>query len=813
MNTSLCSNKELAIHLPIDAHLPEIVRALATTPNLVIEAPPGAGKTTRVPPALLEAGFSEVLVLEPRRMAARLAARRVAEEMGEPVGETAGYHVRFEQQAGPRTRLRFLTEGVLTRRLLAERGLPGVGCVLLDEFHERHLEGDLALALLLHLQRASRSDLRLVVMSATIEGGRVAALMGGCPVIRAEGRLYPLETLYTPSSSGQLEERVAEAVEGLLEKRGGDILVFLPGAAEIRRCQRRLERAAERLGVLVLPLHGELPPAEQDRAVSPADGRKVILSTNVAESSITIEGVTAVVDSGLARVASDSPWTGLPRLEVRRVCRASAMQRAGRAARTAPGAVIRLYPEADFLSRPEHDEPEIVRRELSQFVLDLKAAGIDRPDSLEWLDAPPAPAVAAAEGLLQKLGALDRAGRLTELGRRVAGLPLHPRLGALIARADARRAGKQACAAAAALSAGERLPELAPHDSRSDLFVLLENATEGRIKRLEQQIRRLARPRRDTADGDEALLRAILEAFPDRVARRRRGRELRMAGGISVEQAGNSTVKGELMVVLEVEERPEQGLPLARLVSEIEPEWLFDIEGAELSERVTVEWNRQAERVEALSAVLYEDLVIEESRTATPPEEAARLLAQKALEAGVERFAGAGKVAALKSRWNFAAAHGDLPAFDDGLVQTAIERLSAGLKSFAELERAARDGGLEQALLSLLNVRQRRALDEIAPERIQLPGGRRAPVIYREGQPPAVASRLQDFFGMKSTPRVARGQVAVTVELLAPSRRPVQVTQDLEGFWTRHYPQIRRELMRRYPRHAWPENPYNVFNE
>jgi ATP-dependent helicase HrpB len=813
MNTSLCSNKELAIQLPVDAHLPEIAGALAATANLVIEAPPGAGKTTRVPPALLAAGFGEVLVLEPRRLAARLAARRVATEMGESVGETVGFHVRFEQQAGPRTKLRFLTEGVLTRRLLAERGLPGVGCVILDEFHERHLEGDLALALLLHLQRTSRPDLRLVVMSATIEGGRVAALMGGCPVIRTEGRLYPLETAYTPSSSGQLEVRVAEAVEGLLVKRGGDILVFLPGAAEIRRCHGRLERIAERFGALVLPLHGDLPAAEQDRAVNPAAKRKIILSTNVAESSITIDGVTAVVDSGLARVASDSPWTGLPRLEVRRVSRASAQQRAGRAARTAPGAVVRLYPEADFLSRPEHEEPEILRRELSQFVLDLKAAGIEQPESLAWLDPPPAAAVAAAEGLLVKLGAIDRAGRLTELGRRVAGLPLHPRLASMIVRAGGRGAGEQACAAAAALSAGERLPELAPHGSRSDLLVLLEGAPEGRIKRLEHQIRRLARPRKDTAHGDQALLRAILEAFPDRVARRRRGRELRMAGGISVEQAGNSTVQGELLVVLEVEDRPEQGLPLARLVSEIEPEWLFDIEGAELSERVTVEWNRQAERVDALSAVLYADLVIEESRTPAPAEEAARLLMQKALEAGVGRFAGAEKLAALQNRWNFAAAFADLPAFDDSLVAAALERLSAGLRSFAELERATRDGGLEQALLALLDRRQRQALDEIAPERIQLPGGRRAPVVYRPGQAPAVASRLQDFFGMKSTPRVAHGQVAVTVELLAPSRRPVQVTQDLEGFWTRHYPQIRRELMRRYPRHAWPENPYNVFNE
>jgi ATP-dependent helicase HrpB len=367
--------------------------------------------------------------------------------------------------------------------------------------------------------------------------------------------------------------------------------------------------------------------------------------------------------------------------------------------------------------------------------------------------------------------------------------------------------------AAAALSAGERLPEMAPHDSRSDLLVLMEGRAEARVKRLEQQIRRMVRPGRETAQSDEGLLRAVLEAFPDRVVRRRRGRELRMVGGISVEQATNSTVRAELMVALEVEERPDQGLPLLRLASAIQPEWLFDIIGAELSERVSVEWNRQGERVEGLTALLYEDLVIDESRGTPPPGEAAGMLARKALETGVGRFADADKLSALRNRWNFAATHEGLPRFDDDQLSAAIERLSLGLKSFAELERATRDGGLEQALLAALDGKQRRALDEAAPERIELPSGRRAPVIYRDGQPPAVASRLQDFFGMKATPRVARGRVAVTVELLAPSRRPVQVTQDLEGFWTRHYPQIRKELMRRYPRHAWPENPYNVFSE
>ena len=345
----------------------------------MIEAPPGAGKTTRVPPALLARERGEVLVLEPRRLAARLAARRVASELGERVGETVGYQVRFEDVSGPRTRLRFLTEGVLTRRLLSDPTLAGVGTVILDEFHERHLDTDLALALLRRLQQSKQRP-RLIVMSATLDAAPVAKYLGDCPVLRSEGKLYELAIEYTPHSPAPLEEQVAAALETTHSSAAstGDVLVFLPGAAEIRRAARAVEPLASRLGLLVLPLHGDLSPAEQDRAVSPADRRKVILSTNVAESSVTIEGVTAVIDSGLARVAADSPWTGLPSVEVRRISQASATQRAGRAGRTAPGRVIRLYSAEDFHRRPAADVPEILRRELSQLVLQLRAMGIAR---------------------------------------------------------------------------------------------------------------------------------------------------------------------------------------------------------------------------------------------------------------------------------------------------------------------------------------------------------------------------------------------------------------------------------------------------
>src|SRR6516165_9699430 len=387
--------------LPIEPLVPEILAHLESAANLVIEAPPGAGKTTRVPPALLELTPREVLVLEPRRLAARLAARFVARERGERLGETVGYQVRFEEVTGPRTRLRFLTEGVLTRRLLSDPALATVGCVVLDEFHERHLEGDLALALLRRLQRTSRPDLKLVAMSATLDRAAVSAYLGGARVVRSLGRQYPLEVEYTSHSAVPLEEQIAGALERL-SVRGvaGHTLVFLPGAFEIRRAQAACAAVAKRFGLLLVPLHGDQTPEQQDRAVLPSDERKVILSTNVAESSITIEGISAVIDSGLARVAGHSPWSGLPTLRVGRISQASANQRAGRAGRTGPGRAVRLYPLEDFVRRPVHDVPEIGRADLAPVVLLLRAMG---GAALEWLDAPPPAALEHAEDLLAEL--------------------------------------------------------------------------------------------------------------------------------------------------------------------------------------------------------------------------------------------------------------------------------------------------------------------------------------------------------------------------------------------------------------------------
>ena len=746
--------------MPIDSLLPAILATLARGSSLVVEAPPGAGKTTRVPPALLPALRGEVLVLEPRRLAARMAARRVAQELGEKLGETVGYQVRFEDVGGPRTHLRLLTEGVLTRRFLSDSALKGVAAVVLDEFHERHLEGDLALALLKRLQSSARPELKLIVMSATLNAAPISRYLGGCPVLRSEGRLHDLAIEYTPHSPAPLEEQVVSALERLL-KAGltGDVLVFLPGAAEIRRAGRALAGLAERANLLVVPLHGDLTPAEQDRAVAPAGRRKVILSTNVAESSVTIEGVTAVIDSGLARAAADSPWSGIPTLHVQRIGQASAAQRAGRAGRTAPGRVIRLYTAEDLHRRPAADAPEIVRRELSQMVLVLRAMGIGE---LDWFDAPPEAALAAARALLDTL----------EITPKMADLPLPPRLAKLVTAASLGGVPEQGCAAAAVLSAGER--------GKADLLALIEADWQPQTKRIFDQLRQRFRGRDIPKAGDDALLQAVLAAFPDRVARHRRDGDLLLSSGGS---ARLPDCRYDFLIAIDVEERRDRGLPLVRLASRVEPEWLLE----RSTERTALEWNRTAERVEQVTALLYGQLVIEETRGPAPAtEETARFLAARALDADIGRFVDRAALEQLEARAAFAGVGIDVPA--------GLASLCRGRTSFAELASA----GLIESL-------RPPRLNQLAPERLTLPGGRPVQVHYERGKPPWIESRLQDFFGVRETPRIAG--TPVVVHLLAPNRRPVQVTTDLAGFWERLYPQVRRELSRRYPKHKWPEKP------
>ncbi len=572
-------------------------------------------------------------------------------------------------------------------------------------------------------------------------------------------------------------------MEALIDaEHTGDILVFLPGAVEIRRAMRACDAIVRRNGLLALPLHGSLPPKEQDLALAPASQRKVILSTNVAESSVTVEGVTSVVDSGLARFATYSPWSGLPTLHIGRVSKASAKQRAGRAARTQPGRVLRLYTEEDYSRRPDHEAPEILRSDLSQLCLFLRAMEIEHVNDIDWLDVPTEAAVERAESLLDRLGATGS--RAQHLAR----FPLPPRLSRILLEALERGVGADGCIAVALLGSGT-------HIEKSDLLAAMDLEPDYRSRQLIEQLRRLARISGRPHHNDDALLMSVLAGFPDRVARLRTGNQVLLSTGVSAELAGEPPPY-EFMVAVDAEDRKEKPLPLIRMTARIEPEWLIDLFPDRVKDQSSVVWNRVAERVDAVSALLYDELVIQESRHAVPDAQAAAdLLAEKALEAGIERFVDGDAVNEFKGRVEFAGL--EMPD-----IRLMVRELCSGLRSFAELKKAATD------LVPVLerNVGARR-LHEIAPPSIRLQKGRQTKVHYEPGKVPWIASRLQDFFGMRDTPRIGPERTPVVVHLLAPNQRPVQTTSDLAGFWERLYPQVRRELMRRYPRHAWPERP------
>jgi ATP-dependent helicase HrpB len=827
--------------LPIDDVLPDLVRTLAPAgAGVVLEAPPGAGKTTRAPRALLDAGLEgEIVVLEPRRLAARLAARRVAEELGERVGETVGYTVRFEDVSSSRTRVRFVTEGVLTRRLVADPTLGGVAAVMLDEIHERHLQGDVAIALLRRLQQTRRPDLRLAAMSATLDAGPIAAFLG-CGVIRSEGKRFDVAIEHLPAPDDRkLELQVASAVRSLANAGlDGHVLVFLPGAADIRRALESCAKVASEHDLALLPLHGDLSPAEQDRAVGASSKRKVILSTNVAESSVTIDGVVAVVDSGLVRVARHAPWSGLPTTAIEKTSRASATQRAGRAGRTRPGRALRLYTKADHDARPEHDTPEILRADLAQTFLELHASGAQ---DLAWLDPPKPESVLAAETLLARLGAIDEHGKITDVGARMIELPLHPRQARLLVEAERRGVGDEGCILAALV--GERdlrtsskarfngpgRPGVDVATDRSDLLALLDLFHEaegssfsahtlramgldvGGVQATQRAAKQLQRALGRTGGGanrpdtprrvDDALLISVLAGFPDRVARRRKpgSRDLALAQGGTAELSETSAVRDAPWMVA-VDAELQRGRTIVRIASEIEPDWLIDLFEDRIRESTELSFDETKGVVTGGSKMSYDALAIAESPGFdTNDPQVAELLLERARAKGARAFAPEGALDRWLARVRFAASQdGTIRAPTDDDVVAALRELCAGRKSFRELE----DANLLEALRAKVGSYGR--IDELAPERVTLASSRSARIEYEDGKPPWVASYLQDFIGTKTSPRA--GSVPVVLHLLAPNKRAVQVTTDLAGFWQRHYPSIRKELMRKYPRHAWPED-------
>ena len=831
--------------LPIDDVLPQLLASLRATNAAVLEAAPGAGKTTRVPGALLDSGIlgpGQIIVLQPRRLATRLAAQRVAFERGERVGDSVGYQIRFDEVAGPKTKILFVTEGILTRRLMADPALANVSAVVLDEFHERHLTGDLALALLRRLQKSSRPDLKVVVMSATLDGTALSTWLDGAPLIRSEGRAFPIEYEHQETPDDRhLEQRVLGALKRLCAKGlDGHCLVFLPGAGEIRRCQTTLTDFARAQDIEVFALHGDMSAEDQDRALGTSKRRKVILSTNVAETSVTIDGVAAVIDSGLARVARQSPWSGLPELVVAKVSRASAIQRAGRAGRTRAGVCIRLYAKSDFDNRPFSDAPEIRRADLADTVLALRSLGVRQLSDVDFFEAPPAAALTAAEVLLRRLGAIDAEGSLTVLGAQLVKMPVHPRLGRIMLASQERGIGDAGAAVCALLSEkdlrSEQRAQFGKDGKRgahavsghSDVTALYERYEHARalgaraagadaqafaaVERTHRQLRRFVGNASDAQlEGDERDKRlglSVLAAYPDRVAKRRKENSPEIvfaAGGAATLDESSEVRNANLLVAVDAEER--RGGVFVRLAQAIEPEWLLELFPDAIRDEDARLFNIDTERVERVSRLLYEGLALEETRRPAIADEAcAQALAAAAVTVGVERFVDSAGLATWKGRLETlrgAMPELALPAFDAGWLQQALSHACQGATSFAEL----RQQPLLDSLTGALTREQHAALARHVPERIVLPSGRGLSVNYPLGQPPWVESRLQDFFGMSKSPTLCAGRVSLVLHLNAPNHRAVQVTTDLAGFWERHYPAVRKELMRKYPRHAWPDNP------
>jgi len=838
--------------LPIDEALPALRAALEGAGAAVLVAPPGAGKTTRVPLALLDAPWLDgrrILMLEPRRLAARAAAAHMARLLDDQVGGTVGYRVRMDTQVSGRTRIEVVTEGVLTRLLQADPTLEGVGALLFDEFHERSLHADLGLALALQARALLRPDLRVVVMSATLDAEPVAALLDGAAVVRSQGRAYPVETrwLGAPEPRWRVAGPTAAAVRRALIEHDGDVLVFLPGAGEIRRTEAILRDTGVPAGTEIHPLYGDLPRQAQDAAIapSPPGRRKVVLATAIAETSLTIEGVRVVVDAGLARAPRFAPRTGMTRLETLPVSRASADQRRGRAGRVAPGVCYRLWGEAEERGLVPHAAPEILEADLAPLALELAVWGVADPAELRWLDPPPAGAFAQARELLTELDALDPAGAVTARGRRMAALPLHPRLAHMLLEAGTGDALGTACRLAALLAERDVLHggQSAPgSDVRLRLELLGRVRAGGRDDHLPSQVRgarveggavrRAAReaadlerrvgrllaaeapgggpggpvaPRGAGHDADPGPLLAL--AYPDRVARRRGGRGrflLRNGRGAAVEPT-DDLADEEWLVAPELGGHgAESRIWLAAPLAAQDVERLF-AEHMVVEESVHWEGERlRATRTERLGAIV----VREGSHTRITDTEALPALLAAVRTEGLELLAWGREAERTRQRMAFLhALEPDWPDVSDAALVESLEAWLApwlaGARGAADLRRL----DLGQILLALLPHQHRPRLDELAPTHLEVPSGSRIAVDYGDPAAPVLAVRLQEMFGLADTPRIGGGRVALTLHLLSPARRPVQVTRDLASFWRSGYFEVRKDLRGRYPKHYWPEDP------
>jgi ATP-dependent helicase HrpB len=820
----------------MDAALPRLMTALATNPRAIVCAPPGAGKTTRVPPALLAAEWAagrRILVLVPRRMAARSAAGYMAAQLGEPVGATVGYQIRMERRIGPRTRIEVLTEGILTRRLQRDPELGGVACVIFDEFHERHLQADLALALCLDLQGVLNPDLRVLVMSATLDVAPLSALLDEPPLIASDVRQHRVETHYRPLAPRiDLAAGVSGAVRHALGAHPGSILAFLPGAREIRCVAQHLRGAQLPGDVDLCPLYGRLSQGGQSAALapSPVGRRKVVLATNIAETSLTIEGIRVVVDSGFCRTPRLDLQSGMSRLLTRRISRASARQRRGRAGRTGPGICLRLWDRGVHAGLVPFDPPEIQVADLAPLALELAAWGSSDPGQLRWLDPPPAEALERARGLLGRLGALDGEGRITAHGRQMVALPLHPRLAHMVLKAREIGLGRLACRLAALLDARDPLRFDAGQysiDLHQRLAVLLDSKTATRQMGCSVDTTAVARIRKIAADLEgplgpcaEALAlpgaattgRLLAWAYPERVALARPGKRghFQLVNGRGARLDPGDPLAGEEMLVaahLDGQRREARiflGAPYER--PQLERQFADQLET-----RREVTWEADRRRVLATATLRLGALILAERPWSSPsPETVQAVFIEGVRRSGLEVLPWNRDLRRWVRRADFAgkwwAGEDPWPGFD---ADTLAAELDQWLGPFLQGCRAVKEiasGLLRQALMARLTWAQQAALDRLAPTHQTVPSGSRLPVDYAH-DPPILRVRIQEMFGATQTPTVADGRQPLLLHLLSPAQRPMQVTQDLAQFWAAGYPQIKKELHGRYPRHHWPQDP------
>lgn len=828
--------------LPIDEVLPDLLASLRANPNLVLVAPPGAGKSTRVAPAVLiqqdlapANARGKVLLLQPRRLAAVNVAARIAEEQGWQLGQEVGYHVRFERRTRNDTPLVVMTDGMFLRQLQSDPWLEGVAAVIFDEFHERNLNSDLALALCRRLQTEIRPELQLLVMSATLAAEPVAAFLGKAPIINSPGRMFPVDIKHDPRpDQGPLAPRLCRAVGEMLEQTLGDLLVFLPGIGEIRAAANALNEALADNTAEVRQLYGDMPLAEQQRILHPSPNRRIILSTNVAETSLTVPGVTGVIDSGLARVMRVDPSSGLNRLSLERISLASATQRTGRAGRTAPGVCHRLWTIGEERGLVPQTASEIQRVELSGAVLELAAWGEADPAAFPWFERPSIEALRQAQEQLRQLGAIGSDGQITELGTAMARLPLQPRLARLVI--EGQRLGVTDEAGMVAALLAERDPfssrntgRGAEHHSDSDVLDrvhALQNYSQNErgstwlgevdrgaarsILRAQQQLcRSLGEDASDQAlDRDVAVLQSLLAGFPDRVARRREPASPRavMVGGRGVKLARESAVRdAEYFVCVDIQETAGSEA-IVRQASAIDAAWLEpDLIRAE----TTLSFDVERQRVVAERQTRYLDLVLSAAPTSIPEAqrgEATKLLIDAALARWEQILPVDSPAQQILIRWQSLVdwlPELELPRVDEHFWRELLETHAAGLNSLDELRKLS----WSELVRMQLTHEQRQLLEREAPEKLTVPSGSHIKLDYEPGKPPVLAVRVQELFGLRETPRIARGRVPVLLHLLGPNYRPQQVTSDLASFWRTTYPEVKKELRRRYPKHSWPDDP------